>query len=56
MAEPLTACNRPMMTALGLPRGQSSASHDGEAVTCESDRDEMAIWWLETEWSEVQTR
>jgi len=32
----------------------SVASHSGE-VTYESDCDEMALWCLETEWSEGQT-
>ena len=54
MPEPLTVrrrSHRPERSA----RGIDTASHGGE-VTCQSDRDEMARWWLEVEWSEDQAR
>lgn len=54
MPEPLTA-RRVIPRPAGSPRGIDAASHGGDA-TWESDRDEMAMRWLETEWSEGQTR
>ena len=54
MSEPLTA-RRHSLRPDRSARGIDAASHGGE-VTCESDRDEMAMRWLEMEWSEGQTR
>jgi len=53
MSEPLIA-RRQIPSTYESARGIDAASHGGD-VTWESDRDEMAMWWLEMEWSEGQT-
>ena len=54
MPEPLTARRRSYRPERSARR-IDAAIHGGE-VTYESDREEMAMRWLEAEWSEVQTR
>jgi len=55
MFEPLTTRRQNPRDPLGSARRIDVASRDGE-VTCQSDRGEMAMRWLEAEWSEDQTR
>jgi hypothetical protein len=54
MSEPLTVRRRSLRPVRSA-RGIDTASRGGE-VTCQSVRGEMAMRWLEAEWSEGQTR